>query len=563
MCNLADDKFKAASALEVVPRFCFRDLVEMLGESFSKDAIYAVLGELLELGVLEVQRANIAAPDGFSFTTYVRAAGTEAALEHYITELNEARTQPDPDGKPRGLSFRLAESLIKSAISTSDRLSDEQRRSLFHSIEQYLSLAQQEETGQRDISKPQDLLSEAHLRLLYGKYLYLASPSMWSSAIAQLLISARIFSQADHPDQSSATEAEACLMLREQYRGRYQQSEKSELGSLLDFAETVERVFRSATRAGCMLTLFASSVREILDDTRLRIDHLSIHAGDFITVVRRAWSLPQIGSTPKLEQAFRLLGDARLAMMSGQTLAARITAEKALVQLGAIDPGNEEVRAAVWDVNRHLLALQAQAMLDGIMRSVQRGDRRSASETLTEFSALNFEGVVPFYIALVLEKSKSVLRVLLEHENLRPIDQTGVASSPVFDERDRRSRLQAQSQGDLDYREWMNWGSKPSNSLQSHANIGSFVGPMLSIPLMTGVQPEISIAPEWITAIANESGESKGVEPKGVPDTIGSPANRLIDGGSMAVPIVTSLRDTNSDGGPVFTEFTANLHRLA
>lgn len=192
MNTLIDEMYRIASLIKIATTFTVAYLQEILETPQPPVALYTLIGELLERGLLNVteqQHLVLRANATLSIDTVKRyrlVEGKRDAFEQYYQELEIKRIRPHQDGKPQGLSYRVLEQLIEDVIEHPETLTE--KKAL---IDEYLAAATEDEMFAPDSSPKQKEVSEAYLRELYGSYLQ--AKREWQPAVQQYLRASLLF----------------------------------------------------------------------------------------------------------------------------------------------------------------------------------------------------------------------------------------------------------------------------------------------------------------------------------------------------------------------------------
>lgn len=491
MCNLAEEKYQVALIIRVASKFSVFDLLERLGTDQKLDATYAVIGELLEKGLIEDTGQFTLTPKHEVNKMYQTISSKSEEFEDYLKELHRMRVQPNVEGKPQGLNFRLVEQTLAQIKQTQD---DEQKESLIASLKRYLALAQLDEISKLPGNHHQTAIAEAYLRMLYGEYLW--EEQLWSSAIIQFLISSRLFKENDLLEKSRAIEARACEIVIYKYERIKQGNTYQLIGQLLDFAQKMDEIIVSVIRVKCRFPIFRSVSHEILREIKQKVDYLHRSDGDFITVIKREWTTPINSDIEVLSSIYRLLNESRLYIMNGKRLNAQTKLEEVLKLLeeNRSEIGNGEASDIERNVREYLISLKAYTILDTVIRNLQSNDIHSANEQILLLNDVEFETAFPFYIADVFEKMQLVINsflkiyekktIQLSQENGFEYEEGKPASSAYIenltqkpeDQYARKLRLTFLEEtieqhlfDEFPFREWLDWG----RSITSFKELGN------------------------------------------------------------------------------------------
>lgn len=218
MSDLADEKYSIASLLLANDVFTLESLKEKLRVNQVPAAVLAVLDDLLTQKYIETiegkaldfnrQTNNF---DTRSVIGYRIIQDKREAFRKYVEELDKQRFQPDARGKPRGPHYRALEQLLEDVAIHPENL--QQQETILMA---YFELVQEDEVAEQT-DPVQRAISEAYIRMLYGKFLEMKLH--WEDALAQLLTSSRLFSMHgnEFEELRLATEQQACEILKRQY----------------------------------------------------------------------------------------------------------------------------------------------------------------------------------------------------------------------------------------------------------------------------------------------------------------------------------------------------------
>lgn len=260
---LAEEKYIIAESIGLGYEFKVRDIIEEYSNLLCiEDAIYAMIGELLDKGLIIVESKRIHDSD---FLDVVKTYKVDLSdldkrekFKAYIDNLNYARVQPNLDGKPRNLSFRLVEEFL-SEVKT---LPIEARESSLTSAYKYLGSAQSHENDQvskKLYNEHQSDLSKAHVTKLYAEYLIAKDSSKWLSSITQLLKSAKLFRDRESFKYQNICELQACEILIDNFDVILQSS----LTKNLDFDNSIKKL--QALSEECFSIIFKFVCSQIFD----------------------------------------------------------------------------------------------------------------------------------------------------------------------------------------------------------------------------------------------------------------------------------------------------------
>src|SRR6266568_5604114 len=189
MCNLVDEKYHIALFIQAASTFTFQDLHKSLKTQDALDAAYALIGELLEKGFIEISQLIITEDEQVA-KLYKIVTDKSTELDRYIIALAQQRLNPDAQGKPQGGHYRKTEALVKQLVSSREALQEHEKEVLLTKLYNSLKWAQDEMLTNWPEDIRQAVLSEAYLRTLYAEYLE-AHAGFWAGAILQALIASR------------------------------------------------------------------------------------------------------------------------------------------------------------------------------------------------------------------------------------------------------------------------------------------------------------------------------------------------------------------------------------
>lgn len=493
MCDMKDEKHRVALFVQVSSIFSVDDIVDEFDLVEVPDAVYAVIGELLERGLIEDTNERMMTRSGSFAKVYKVLADQRNELDNYVSTLNRRRMQPDTEGKPRGLSFRLAEHLAEQVVNRSGTMEDAEKHDVLTALEKYLALAQMEEAQDYQPESRQSGITEGYLRLLYGEYL--RARQQWPNSIIQLLISSRVFDKNNLTDRRQIAEQRACQVLVDEYVRVKKIPDYNRVRALINFAQLAEKVARTAVEEGTRAPVFESLCRLILGEVATFIERLPRSSGDFITVVQGGWTASNRLNSSEFASFDSQINEARLLMMNGQRMEALRFLEKCLSNR---EMYHEEISPLSTGESRrtietYLVSLRAYDVLDNLMAAIQANKTDLLHEQASTLRLLEFERLLPFYVTDVLDKARAVINrivemnVALARETARrapsnfsdaPFSGTQQVSRAIPDEKPAldvespfgvgslkaETRLEAQSSSDGDIQEWLSWGQSSLTS---------------------------------------------------------------------------------------------------
>jgi hypothetical protein len=420
--HISDHKYKIARLIQGSYRFSVLDFLESPESLQIRDAAYCIVGELLDKELIEDTGEYDISPEGSLVKIYqvIRQLDEEenyridsekhSEFEEYIEKLESYRIQPDVQGKPRNLSFRVAEQkLIEIQKLPQDRVHE--RESLLISFHRYLGLAQFEETHRTSSDPHQALISEAYIRQLYAEYLVAKDAQQWSLAIYHLIKSAHLFRDNGLFDIQKVCESRSCEILIHQYKELIATSSEDSIGRMLDFAKETDNLVKELGDR-CCSTVFQFVYSQLLEEIEQKIALLPRSSGELSQVASRGWTISKRYELPIISPIYELLDRARLLLInSGRSQDNRLKAKEHLEEAQSmleskiehIKPGNAKLVQSLLD--RHLQAL---------MLSLEFSDFSDLSlkQKLSRLSSLNFENILPFYWADTLRQVSSIVSEL-------------------------------------------------------------------------------------------------------------------------------------------------------
>lgn len=433
---ISEEKYKVARLIQSSYSFSIPDILESPNSPSIRDATYAVMGELLDKGlVADTGQYDISNEDKLVKVyrvvhkkldergNYRLDSEKYSEFESYIEQLDYSRVQPDSRGKPRSLSFRVAEKLLDEVKNPPKDQTDEMRESLLISFHRYLGLAQMEETTKELSTTCQAAISEAYIRNLYAEYLIIKDPEQWSSAIAQLLKSAKLFDENSVFDMQRLCESRACEILIKQFTSLSVSSLDYSISKLLDFAQETDNLVK-ALSVESLSMIFQFVYRKIFSEIEHQVDFLCRSTGELSQATNRGWTISGRYETPLTSPAYELLNQARWMLInSGRSqdnrLAAKEQIEQAKLILEGISPQLEKKDVALL---RYLLNDHLQAITLSLDLSEVSGVE--LSQKLASLSRLNFEGILPFYWADTLKQVISAVSGLTSRvESSLPLER--------------------------------------------------------------------------------------------------------------------------------------------
>lgn len=442
---IVEEKYQVAKIIETSSDFSVFYINAARESCQMRDAVYAVIGELLDSELIKDTGEWTYTLNGCAKIYQIEREKHEDFVR-YVEELNSKRVQPNKQGKPRGFNFRIAESLVEQLtklhekmeqsaklpqrVGTEDkRKMEEEKDSLLDSLTTYLGAAQEDEIPQQSSEQNQTetnesqkdniprsirdrnqaKISEAHIRKLYGELL--VAKGEWSSAIMQLLIARRIFSNNELQDNQSVVESRACQILIDKYNGIKQDTSKESITKLIEFAQQTETVVDKAIQAECKFPLFAFVSRQILKEIEQTVEYLSRRKpSEFLNALNRKWTLAGKHENPILASIYSCLNEARLLIMDSGNYQEtnRLSARRSLEEARSILQTNkkqiaEEAQTIQADIDKHLEALHLWFELNQIGKSQEP----------VKVVNFNFDGLLPFYLADVLNQAMSLFNSLL------------------------------------------------------------------------------------------------------------------------------------------------------
>ena len=271
MSNIVDEKYKVASLVKALETFTLADLKEMLREDQLSDLAYVEITELLGKEYIEISHEEtlVFNPETLDFDKnvvmiYKVVPEKCKALEEFVAVLDKQRWQPDDQGRPQGISYRVLDLLIEDVVAHPETLEEQETE-----INYYFALAQEEEMSERQTDLRQRDISEAYIRVLYGKYLELKS--LWINAILQLLTASQIFDKYNLVSQQRSTEQHACEIFTLKYQQAQESSADQKIRDFLEVQQGVEKIKQIISHEENQLRVFFSlidkSIKEIKETT--------------------------------------------------------------------------------------------------------------------------------------------------------------------------------------------------------------------------------------------------------------------------------------------------------
>lgn len=262
MFEFVDEKYIVASLLIELDVFTFESLREKLRVDQLPLAALAVIDDLLTHNYIEIAEGETLVFntktndfDTKPIVAYEVIPDKREAFREYIEELNKQRFQPDAQGKPQGPHYRVVEQLLEGIAVHPETLQRQET-----ALTAYFELAQQEEVVEQNDSR-QRAVSEAYIRMLYGKFLEIKS--LWEDALLQLLTSSHLFGMYELEELQLVTEQQACKILKNQY----EQVQKSDNENQLEaFVHSLSKVENTVPHDEKQLDVFFSLVKLTLKE---------------------------------------------------------------------------------------------------------------------------------------------------------------------------------------------------------------------------------------------------------------------------------------------------------
>jgi hypothetical protein len=268
MSNITDEKYRVTSLVNNLGKFTLTELRELLRENQLSDLAYIVISELLEKDFIEISYGEtlVFKPETLSFDKkgvmiYKIIPEKRKELEELVAELDKQRWLPDDEGRPQGLSYRVLEQLIEDVVANPETLAEQETE-----INSYLALAQEEEMANLSSNLRQREISEAYIRVLYGKYLQL-KPN-WINAILQLLTASQIFNKYKLVSQQRGTEQHASEIFALKYHQAQGSVANHRIRDLLELQEGAEKIKQIISHEENQLYVFFSLVDQSMKEIK-------------------------------------------------------------------------------------------------------------------------------------------------------------------------------------------------------------------------------------------------------------------------------------------------------
>jgi hypothetical protein len=489
MCNLVEEKYQVAKIILVVSKFSTADILDNLKSNYTPDAVYTVIGELLEKGLIEVSRRPYLSLANQNVKIYEVIVNKHDELEQYVQDLDQMRVEPDNQGKPRSLNYRVAEQIMGQVTIHPEILQRKDREVLLTAIYQYLALAQGDEITRQPRDSHREVISEAYLRMLYGQYLGLRE--QWANGIMHLLIASRLFEENKLTDMQRAVESRAVEMLINRYV-------KSKSGSftliknMVEFAKLTDEILKAAMSEKCLSPVFSFISHYILNEVMDKIDNLDRKDGDFTTAAYEKWTVSTSFDNQVIKALYGLLNKARLSIMSRERTKAQQILEEALEILESnrevINP--EEATIIEVILKRHLTSLKAYDALDKSYKDLQLKDLNRAAFHISILNQLEFGGLLPFYFAEVMEKVKVVLNRLSEELTIQTMTTKTIT---ISDMPSLKISTALGPKDELPIEEWKQWEGSSGGRIFKNTGLFGQRGPVdLPITILSDqIQPNL------------------------------------------------------------------------
>jgi hypothetical protein len=466
MCNLVDEKYPIALFIQSASTFTFKDISDGLKSQIALDAAYAVLGELLEKGFIEVSQLIITEDEQVA-KLYKIVPNKSTELSQYVMTLAQQRLLPDAQGKPRGNYYRKSEAFVKRLVSSQEPFQEQEKEILLTKLHNSLKWAQEEIVMKWPEDIRQAVLSEAYLRTLYAEYLGVQE-GFWAGAILHLLIACRMFAEQGLHDQHHLAEQRACEIFFDRYNAVKQ---KIHIPDLLDFANTTDKIIGE-----CSSSIFIVLARYVLDEISHKINYLSrsTNSGDIVNVINKSWTISSTSSIDlNANSLYKSLNDARLYILNNDREQGKKLLREALSSIEIIREENvhEEQTPLELLLREHLISLELYDLLNNVFKGLLENNDDQISNCLSRLEKLTFDGLFPFYIADILEKVKLILNFLRNYadELSQKNDATPISNyGPSYPKYERANGLRreniAGSRDNFDFRDLASWQTPNKNS---------------------------------------------------------------------------------------------------